>query len=560
MVTFVGGADFLSSSTSSASAVTLQAAERSCRLEVLVGTYEQFLVGHRLVGGDHSDANETTAPLRLERSIAEHAHSASIRCMASHEHLVATGSADHIIKVLDLRQRQEIGLLMEHESTVTCVAFHCGAGGKLKLMSGDEEGRLLVSCVGSGWQCRSLGKHCAAITCLAVHPGGMLALSACNDRQLITWDLARARVAYRTRLEAVAGFVHWSPEGSTFVVGLVDRCDVYGVSEARVLHTITASPTVRKVVCAVYVSEYVILTGGESGHGVFTDISSVVKSDGSVRSSDEWRMFDSRVRTACFVKRSDGQRWLVAGSSSGCVKIWRCDPDMPLSQPQELTVCNVGCRITCMSVFNEVDDDCAEDLGDDEAISTAGESRSVEVDCDISEKLPASKARGQVVSADTSEENCFVAEPSAESKSLESKKQTPKSKRIKKQRRKGTTVDDTKAEDMESLVTSNFNKRKKIKNKNVKRPLPPKTEKNSPSNAKVVSFVKRVKVVTKKSGSFKSKHSAWGTNETKKSNHIVKNKTRMSFKSPSSGGSFHMKKKNISPNKVNLKKRKSDVT
>ena len=82
--------------------------------------------------------------------------------------------------------------------TITCLQFH----GRHHLLSGSEDGRVAVVRT-DNWQCEKyLGRHKGGVTALAVHPSGRLALSAGKDGKLLTWDLVRGRVAFRTNIKA----------------------------------------------------------------------------------------------------------------------------------------------------------------------------------------------------------------------------------------------------------------------------------------------------------------------------------------------------------------------
>ena len=56
------------------------------------------------------------------------------------------------------------------------------------------------------WQVeKTLYKHSAGVTALALHPTGKLAFSAGKDKKLITWNLIKARPAFISNIKVSGG-------------------------------------------------------------------------------------------------------------------------------------------------------------------------------------------------------------------------------------------------------------------------------------------------------------------------------------------------------------------
>ena len=70
--------------------------------EILLGTYEAFVLGYKLT--------EDRKP-KLETSIADHAHAGSIRCITASEKFLITSRGDEIVRIFNLRNRTEHGTL-----------------------------------------------------------------------------------------------------------------------------------------------------------------------------------------------------------------------------------------------------------------------------------------------------------------------------------------------------------------------------------------------------------------------------------------------------------------
>jgi len=310
--------------------------KRTLELEVICGTYEEFVVGYQLYtySGDKPVA-------QFEQSFADHSHTASVRSVACHGDVLASGGADEIVKLYNMRRRTEMGQLMDHQGTITCLQFH----GRHHLLSGSEDGRVAVVRV-DNWICeKHLGRHPGGVTALAVHPSGRLALTAGKDRKLLTWDLVRGRVAFRTNLKTAAEFVVWSPDGSTYAVGVQGRCDVYSVATAGVLHSLK---TASKINCAAYLSETLLAVGSESGEASVFDVSADSGS-GSGGRGVSWAAHKSRLRACTAVRRSETQVWLVTASSDGLVKVWET-PVSEMREPSLVASYDTTCRLTSVTL------------------------------------------------------------------------------------------------------------------------------------------------------------------------------------------------------------------
>merc|ERR1712127_615157 len=140
--------------------------------------------------------------------------------------------------------------------TVSCLAGY----GKAYLFSASDDNSLAVTRVGS-WQVeKTLYKHQAGVTALAMHPTGKLCFSAGKDKKLITWNLVKARPAFITNLKGIAEFLTVSPDGTRYAVGLHRRVDIYSIESAGVEYTIDlkARPN-----CLVFLDNDTVAVGGE---------------------------------------------------------------------------------------------------------------------------------------------------------------------------------------------------------------------------------------------------------------------------------------------------------
>lgn len=87
--------------------------------KIVVGSYEKLLYG---VEGKTTCSDDKNLQFHLNAIFAFPAHVSCIKAVAASPQggkWLATGSADEIIKVWDLRRRKEIGGLMQHEGNVS---------------------------------------------------------------------------------------------------------------------------------------------------------------------------------------------------------------------------------------------------------------------------------------------------------------------------------------------------------------------------------------------------------------------------------------------------------
>ncbi len=130
-----------------------------------------------------------------------------------------SGGMDEHIRIYDLRKRAEAGELLHHKGTITALGFV----GSSHLLSGSEDGMVCIWRVYDWSLLHILGGHKGAVTAVALHPSGKLALSTGRDRSLRLWDLVKGRCAYITKLEVVAESVKWSEDGEAYALLLGDN-------------------------------------------------------------------------------------------------------------------------------------------------------------------------------------------------------------------------------------------------------------------------------------------------------------------------------------------------
>ncbi len=135
-------------------------------------------------------------------------------------------------RLYDIHKRVEVGSLLQHDGSITDLAFH----GTTHLLSASEDSKICVWRT-SDWEClKVLGGHKGAVTSLAIHPSGKLALSVGTDRTLRMWNMVKGRSGFVKRLADVAEVVRWSPSGASYAVLHRNRVDVYSAEVRRAPH------------------------------------------------------------------------------------------------------------------------------------------------------------------------------------------------------------------------------------------------------------------------------------------------------------------------------------
>ncbi|KAF8159382.1 WD40-repeat-containing domain protein [Crassisporium funariophilum] len=194
--------------------------------KVVAGSYEKLLYGldGTVTVDDHSNLQFHLKPIFIFP-----AHVSCIKAVAASPHggkWLATGSADEIVKVWDLRRRKEIGGLMHHEGSITHLTFPS----RSHLLSASEDGTLCLFRARDWAVLRVLKGHKGRVNSVAVHPSGKVALSVGKDRALRMWDLMRGKGCASTKLGKEGELVRWSIDGAKFVVQSGSTLDIYSTT------------------------------------------------------------------------------------------------------------------------------------------------------------------------------------------------------------------------------------------------------------------------------------------------------------------------------------------
>ncbi|EFN85984.1 p21-activated protein kinase-interacting protein 1-like [Harpegnathos saltator] len=297
--------------------------------EIIVGTYEQYLLGYKV----QNIVNE----YKVEKSFATHSHVASIRSVTSSKNYLASAGADDIVCLYDLRNRKETGKLMFHNDTINCLAFTPEAS---HLFTCSNDGSIAAVRCGN-WQ---IEKHWQkahkglAVNTLAIHPTGKLALSTGMDGALRTWNLVKGRQAYAINLIPRMKYnaknitiIRWNPNGDKYLLAINQEIYVYFVETAGVHSEFTFES---KIVCVEFLNDNMIAAGFENGQIKFCDLRT---------KSPTLEMTAHDIRVKCIANINN---LLVSASSSGEIKLWKYS-EHNLNMLQSV---NCGARITCLAL------------------------------------------------------------------------------------------------------------------------------------------------------------------------------------------------------------------
>ncbi|KAH3696876.1 hypothetical protein DPMN_084356 [Dreissena polymorpha] len=301
-------------------------------MEIVVGTYDDVVLGYRVVN--------VAEDVQIEASFTDNCHSGCVKCIAASEKgILATGSTDETIRLLNLRKMRELGSLVHHNGSVTSLQFHRGF-----LFSTSDDGTLCLWRAFT-WECmRTFKGHKSEVNCVSVHPSGKLALTVGKDKTLHTWNLITGRSAYISNIRKSAELVCWSPNGDYYVIVINNEIDVYSVETAEVCSTIKASSRVN---CLEFIKDDVLCYGGEGGDLCFHDISTNMPLHTCETKT-------TRIKGLCVWKHTENEKnetQIAVASSDGMIKLYRADVHEKITT-NLLTEKSTGFRITCMAMFS----------------------------------------------------------------------------------------------------------------------------------------------------------------------------------------------------------------
>ncbi|KAK7501213.1 hypothetical protein BaRGS_00007698 [Batillaria attramentaria] len=302
-------------------------------MEIIVGTYEELLLGYAFVKEDNG--------YKLQQTFTNHSHIGCVKCLTCQKNLLVSGSTDESIRIFDLKKRRELGTLHQHLGTVTSLAFFQ----KSHLFSTSEDSTLCVWKV-SGWEpVRTFKGHKGAVNCVSVHPSGKLALTVSRDRSLRLWNLVDGRPAFTSNIKHDADLVVWSPDGNFYVVCWNTTINVHSVEDGSIHSSIIAASRVNSI---VFVKDNIVAYAGGGGAIFFHDIMEGTQL--YQLSTDTSRIRGLAISPSHENPTDSEELWLSAASSDGHIKVYRVSLGKNTVETELLTFHNTTFRLTCITV------------------------------------------------------------------------------------------------------------------------------------------------------------------------------------------------------------------
>uniref|UniRef100_A0A6G1SCI6 p21-activated protein kinase-interacting protein 1 n=1 Tax=Aceria tosichella TaxID=561515 RepID=A0A6G1SCI6_9ACAR len=364
-------------------------------LEIIVGTYEDYVVGYqvesivkntqeaprkKLKNGHVGQSSEklsaqkktkqTSASIELldlEQSFAVRCHSGMVRCLAasSSGRLVFSAGNDEMMNLFNLNKRK---LLQTSEGSVSCAQFV----GKSHLICGLDDGDIhIYECKGSNMiLAKTLKGHTAGVVSMDAHPSGKVLLSVSKDHTVRTWNLIKGRCAYVTQIKAESQLVKWSRTGSEFLIAANNEIYLYNNS-GNLRQRIKLGKRVNSI---EFITNDIFAVAIDSGRLEFFNMSldecssvmtleahgTRIKSikclndpDGDSGNSDDDnettpKQKSTKTTTATNIR-------FATAASDGTIKVWSITRLRDtLKDPRELVMVDSGARITCMIVSKRI--------------------------------------------------------------------------------------------------------------------------------------------------------------------------------------------------------------
>ncbi|KAH8317539.1 hypothetical protein KR074_012495 [Drosophila pseudoananassae] len=307
-------------------------------IEIIVGTYEEFLLGYQLVAPEDALPNER----QLKQTFADKSHAGSIKSVAVQGPWVASGGSDDRIFIYDMRTRKQAQILLSHAGTVNTLVF---SPDLTHLLSGSADGHMIATRVGSwttegDWRKAHAGQSVSHISC---HPSSKLALSLGGDLVLNTWNLVKGRVAYKTNLKSKRTLgsspecLSWSTSGDHFTLSGPLLLEVWDIKTANVVRR---AKTPSKPICVGWLSEDDCLVGLENGSIAWISIKDETEAAPKVIPAHEARVKDLAHLNGC----------VATVSSSGELKVWKANVEK--RELEEIASTNIDCRPTSLGLLD----------------------------------------------------------------------------------------------------------------------------------------------------------------------------------------------------------------
>lgn len=325
--------------------------------EILVGTYEDYVVGYRVEiidGGKpkkklktsttdataqtngHSNGNFGER-VSLEQSFALRGHSGSVRCLVTNQSgsLAFSVGFDEMVNLISLKKRK---LLQTAEGAFNCCLFV----GNTHLICGSEDSNIYIyECKNSQMTpVKTLKGHKEGVISMHAHPSGKVLLSLSKDNTIRTWNLIKGRCAFTTNLiKSQAHMIRWTQAGDGFMLVANNEIYLYDNESGLLQQTFKLDKRINSI---EFLSDNIFAVAVDSGKLEFYNL----KQGKLLKKLDA---HETRIKSVRLLASSSDDIRFVTSSSDGVIKLWRMDDDSDFDDIQELTKAETGARLTCMN-------------------------------------------------------------------------------------------------------------------------------------------------------------------------------------------------------------------
>ena len=163
--------------------------------------------------------------IRSRLDFAFHETPGSLKAIAvsrSGKYLIC-GGMDEQIRIFNLKEKRSAGEMTGHSGCITSLAFV----GEKFVISGSEDGTMIIWGVSNWKKLHVLGGHKAAVNHFALHPSGKLCVSVSKDNTMKIWNLVHGRCAFTRRLKGPADRVGWHKTTDFYFLVVGNEVQIY---------------------------------------------------------------------------------------------------------------------------------------------------------------------------------------------------------------------------------------------------------------------------------------------------------------------------------------------
>lgn len=263
-------------------------------------------------------------------------HTQSVRCIATGNHLLASGGSDDRVRVYDLKKRQEARELLHHTGSINSIVFVDNAN---YLITGGSDGKIVFINT-KKWKIDKIWEkaHKGAVTCISVHPQESLALTIGTDLVLKSWNLINGRNVYSTNLKnkthygGIVEHIRWSTDGEHFALTGARIVEVFSLDSGNVIKSHKLN---HRVTDLCWIGDADLLVGQDNGEMFFFNIEN--------DESSTIPAHETRLKAMFFV-----EGLLATVSSGGDLSLWHISDDY--TEIIQLREYNLECRPTCLCI------------------------------------------------------------------------------------------------------------------------------------------------------------------------------------------------------------------